>query len=67
VNLNEKPYDPYSPWWQNIYCVVHFLVMTTFTVVVGEVKNTLPFFTFLAAAVFTLYSLTVFGLMFECR
>ncbi len=67
MSPNEKPYDKYTPWWLNVYCVLHFIVIIIFIHEVGKVKNTLPFFTLLAAALYTMYSLTIFGLMFDCR
>lgn len=64
---DEKPYDRRTPWWLNIYVVVHFAVILILSHELGKVKNTLPYFTLVMAAIFIFFSLTNFGLMYDCR
>jgi len=67
MNLDRRPYGKKMPWWLNSYCVLHFLIMVAFSTQLGITNDLLPFYTLLAAALYVLYSMTTFGLMFEHR
>ena len=67
ISSDEKPYDCEIPLWLNIYSVVHFTLILYWIVELGVIKNDLPYFSVVALALYFIFSLTNFGLMFDCR
>ena len=67
VSPDDKPYDRAVPSWLSAYCLVHFALVLAWITELGKVNSTLPYFTVLGLVLFLMFSITNFGLMFDCR